>query len=86
MRDEKDKMIKENQAFKKYRKIFKGLKRGLGRSKLPNKLTEYEAPNDMTKYNKVVEDYDPSVFFEEEYNQDVLKQVRESQSSTSQVS
>jgi hypothetical protein len=41
LKDEKEKMHHENKVYKKFRGIFKGLKKGYERSHQPNKLTEY---------------------------------------------
>lgn len=73
LKDEKDKLFSENQVYKKYRGIFRGLKRTFQKSKQPNKLTEYEVPTDTTRFNKVVEDFDPAILFEKEYSKDFEK-------------
>ena len=56
LREEKDKMFVENQIFKKFRGIFKGLKRKYVRAKQPNKLTEYEIPIDTTRHNRIIKE------------------------------
>ena len=68
-------MFEENTVYKKFRGIFKGLKRGHVRSKQPNKLTEYEVPTDQTKFNRVIDDFDPAILFEEEYAKDEAKKL-----------
>lgn len=67
LRTEKDKLFEENKVFKKYRQIWRGLKRCHKRATQPNKLTEYEIPTDLKKYNRIIEDFDPAVLFQEEY-------------------
>lgn len=63
-------MFVENTVFKKFRGIFKGLKRNHVRAKQPNKLTEYEIPTDSTKFNRIIDDFDPCELFEAEYEKD----------------
>jgi len=70
-------MFVENTVFKKFRGIWKGLKRQHARCKLPNKLTEYEIPTDTTKFNRIIEDFDPAILFEEEYAKDELRTKQE---------
>ena len=77
LKAEKDKLFVENTVFKKFRGIFKGLKRIHKRCNQPNKLTEYEIPTDTTKYNRVMDDFDPAILFEEEYAKDDLKNNKE---------
>lgn len=66
-------MFEENKIWKKYTAIFKGLKRCHQRAKKPNKITEYEVPRDPTKFNKKIDDFDPSILFEMEYEKDAKK-------------
>ena len=73
LREEKDKMFEENKVFKKFRGIWRGLKRCHKRATQPNKLTEYEIPTDTKKYNKIIADFDPAILFEEEYAKDEAK-------------
>ena len=77
MRLDKNKMFEENKIWKKYTAIFKGLKRCHQRAKKPNKITEYEVPRDPTKFNKKIDDFDPSILLEMEYEKDALKKKDE---------
>lgn len=70
-------MFEENKIWKKYTAIFKGLKRCHQRAKKPNKITEYEVPRDPTKFNKKIDDFDPSILLEMEYEKDALKKKDE---------
>ena len=70
-------MFEENKVFKKFRGIFRGLKRGHKRATQPNKLTEYEIPTDSTKFNRIIDDFDPAILFEEEYAKDDAKEKAE---------
>jgi hypothetical protein len=70
-------MFEENKIWKKYTSIFKGLKRCHQRAKKPNKITEYEVPRDPTKFNKKIDDFDPSILLEMEYEKDELKKKEE---------
>ena len=73
LRQDKNKMFEENKIWKKYTSLFKGLKRVHPRAKKPNKITEYEVPRDPTKFNKKIDDFDPSLLFDMEYAKDEQK-------------
>ena len=66
-------MFLENQVFIKFWGIIKGLKRCHKKVNQQNKLTEYEIPTDNTRYNKIIDDFDPAILFEEEYAKDEEK-------------
>jgi hypothetical protein len=70
LRGDKNRMFEENKIWKKFTSTFKGLKRCHSRAKKPNKITEYEVPRDPTKFNKKIDDFDPSMLFELEYSKD----------------
>jgi hypothetical protein len=67
LRVDKNRMFEENKIWKKYTSIFKGLKRCHQRAKKPNKITEYEVPRDPTRFNKKIDDFDPAMLLEIEY-------------------
>lgn len=70
LRLEKEKMLDENKEFKKFRSVFRGLKRSFERAKLPNKLTEYEIPTDTSKYNRIQRDIDIDGLFQKQMQKD----------------
>jgi hypothetical protein len=70
VKDEKDKMFKENLIYKKFISIIWRSKTCHERVNQPNKLTEYEIPTDSSKYNRIIEDFDPVILFDEEYERD----------------
>ena len=61
------------------------MKRCYTRAKLPNKLTEYEVPTDPTRFNKVIDDFDPAILFEAEYAKDEAKEREEDEKLYGQV-
>jgi hypothetical protein len=63
-------MLKENLVYKKFRSIIWGSKKSHERVNQPNKLSEYEIPTDYSKYNRIIEDFDPVIIFDEEYARD----------------
>eukprot|EP00347_Sterkiella_histriomuscorum_P021164 403335006 len=77
LRADKNKMFEENKIFKKFTSQFKGLKRIHQRAKKPNKITEYELPRDPGKTNRKIQDFDPGMLLEMEFQFDEERKIKQ---------